>query len=317
MSASRTLSCSVACGVGILGCLLAPPSAESRGRSVPEPRVAAPPRPPSAAGPQTLKVHLLRGVAATHLLGRDALFPPGKAGGSAFALTPQGPLVMTVDNLYLSDSRRSLLTKNEPGISAFLLQRHGLLAVVAKSFGIVLKRVFVPKVTLPATGMRLAVGGAKGDVYLYGAAVNPARGSIYHYRPGAGARRIIQAQAPVRALVYGDGHVFFATGGDIYVHTPGRGQLRLFRCPAGKTVDSLAYDPKTGLLVFSSGQNIQGLWGPVLVDVARGIAGELRWQAGRLFVLDRVKGDLYVLSKVSGAVRALIPRRPVAKPSTP
>ena len=287
--------------------------------ATPQPATVRPATPrPATPRPVTVpskKVTVLAGVKVTLVVSGTALRPSGKTLKPFFAITTEGPLVVSGANLRLPLVSKSLLKKVLPGLSGFAVVPSGLVAISGRSFGAVWRNVFVPKVRLPVSGMRIAAGGPGGTVYLYGrAGPGSSRGVVYRYWPGGRYQKLLGTSGPVRHLICAGKRLFFAVGKDIYTYKQGKGLARLYRSTSGHVIEGLAFDPKHSIVYFSAGRTVWGLRGPLVTYVVGNIAGDLRWHKGVLFVLDRKAVELHALRNTSTAIRSFYKRRPQPRP---
>ena len=206
----------------------------------------------------------------------------------------QALLLAQDGRLYDLGRKPPALIGEAPKLGSIAVLRGGLIAVQGERLGYFEDARFVPRLSLPESGLRV-VAGADDEIYLYG----PSGGgsAIYHLKDWKIWPILRLPARDIDALATVGERIFFSAGGSIYTFTKGESASLLFVAPGEKSIDSLAADPRAGLLYFSAGERVYAMRAGVAFSVLAGVRGILRWSHNALFVLDRSRLQLI---KVSG-----------------
>jgi hypothetical protein len=167
-----------------------------------------------------------------------------------------------------------------------------------------------PAVQLPSDRMLLASAGRADSFYLH---ENTATGGdIYLFTAGGSCTKLVHTEKPILAVAGQDERLFFSVWSKIFTWKQGEAAVLILDLGQGlgtaatAPITSLAVDPKTGLLFFSSGEGIYALFEGNPVLLLAGCSGDLQFSRGRLFVKDRRQAAIL---EVRGAAEAIFRTR--------
>jgi len=127
---------------------------------------------------------------------------------------------------------------------------------------------------------------------------------LFIYKEGLGHKPLLELDAPIDAMAFARGVLFFSTGPRIYALRED-GPAKLFaHLPGFPHIPFIAVDDRHGPLYFSDGHNIYAVRGGDFAVVRTGLGGMLRCREGDLYVLSRRDHALFRMSGLSEAFSA-------------
>lgn len=249
-------------------------------------------------------------VAIRKVLDTSALGDP-----FVFDVDPAGAvLVLTRDNVFDAGSGKSLFGEPlaNPAWLAFAGEKlqvisGGALFVVDGGKPRQLLEVPLKRRVFVSDGVRTFISGVTAA----------GRPTLFIFKEGAGHKALLELDAPIDAMAFARGALFFSVGPRIYTLREGRPAKLVAQLPGFSSIPSLAVDDQHGLLYFSEGEHLYVVRGNDFVVVRRGVGGMLRWQNGSLYVLswrDRVLLRLDGLPEAMASAGALVPLEDPCRP---
>ena len=212
-----------------------------------------------------------------------------------FDLSPDGAILLqSWDNIFDLAGKNALLKQENSGLEYFSFTKQGaLLTISHQMLGYYKDGELVERVKLPTAGMKLASAG-EDLLYLYGGNISP-NTNIYIYCKGGGYKKFLEAPEKVLSLTTAGDKIFFSIRNDIYTAKLGE-KLSLICLMPGPSVQSLAYDPASGILYFSAGEAVYSLKQGKAYLVSEHLGEDLRFYQGSLYVLSPKYGTLFRLA---------------------
>ena len=161
-------------------------------------------------------------------------------------------------------------------------------------------------VELPSEKIMLAKSGDPFSFYLY--ENTDQGGDIYKYSAGGSYSKLLHTERPILAITGYQGRIFFSVWDKIFTWKRGVQVVKILDLAealnqnSSSPITSLAIDPTTGYLFFSSGEGVYCLANGNPFLLLAGISGDLQFSMGRLFIKDRVQKAILEMDGISKIV---------------
>ena len=230
-----------------------------------------------------------------------------------FDVTDSGLIVMQSEGMLFNVvTGTPMLKLPQTDLRDFCAFGEGIVAVCGDRLCGYEEGELVPVVRLPSDAMRLASAGLPDRCFLY---QTNASGDIYLFLAGGSYQKVVHVDEPILAVTGSNGRLFFSTWSKIITWQQGEDaavilDLQQALADAGESGDtpppltSLAFDPTTGVLYFSSGEGVFALVEGNVAPVLVGANGDLAYSQKVLFVKDALHGSILALVGTSEAAIA-------------
>lgn len=125
---------------------------------------------------------------------------------------------------------------------------------------------------------------------------------LFAFFKGGQYKKLLESPDPIEAVAEVAGHILVATGKAIYNFSPGQELQMLVAAPHSKRIQSLAVDPDSHLLYFSTEGGIYALRDKEVIPITESLSGLLKWRDQALFVFDPTKSSLLRLTGISETI---------------
>lgn len=201
-----------------------------------------------------------------------------------------GLWLSTPNNLYRLDKPSKALMA-PLHVNAFALSQSGHPIIISERYlGLVRHGLFLPNITLPQSGFKLA-SGANDTLYLYNA-TTPS--PIYHF-DGKMITPIAYPNQTVNALTVLNQTIIFATKEGIFSLEPNKPLGLMIPLPSSIFVRSIAINPLSAELFISTDDTIFSLREGIMTPLVTGVGGVVAYYDNALWLADVKRQQLYVL----------------------
>jgi hypothetical protein len=244
----------------------------------------------------------------------------------AFHVTDHGLiLVESGDSIFDAVTGKSVLKQTYGDLRDFCTLGEGMVAIRGQHLCAFDNEELIPVLHLESSRMMLASAGIADGFYVYERGAG--KGDIYSFRAGQKYQKLVHLDEPVFAVTGVKGRLFFSTWNKIITWSEDEQPSVILDLQAAlpptqdkptKTapVTSLAVDPESGVLYFSSGEGVFALVRDKVVLVVLGATGDLAFSRNVLFVKDSLQRCVLAFTGTSEAARRAVSREQNLSPSS-
>jgi len=251
----------------------------------------------------------LRGVKMAAILSPSDFGTRGWNADGGFDVTASGVVLLQTGGMIVNAvTGASVMQRPRADLWSFTTVRDGLVAVCGQYLCTYDGGTLTPALRLPVPRMTVTRAAIGDTVYL--TANTKAGADIYELFPGGSYSKLAHLDQPVFAVAGTEDRVLIASGTSILTCAPGEDPAVIAPLGPGP-VTSLAVDPKTGLVMFSTGEGVFALVNGKVIAVIFGMTGQLHFSGQVLLIEDRIQ---HTLVAVSGIYEAVLSQKNLAAP---